>query len=1236
MFFGAKKVWLLFLLLPKFKRIVFMRKNILRFNGLLLVCLLSAFTAFAQKSLVYDDADQVFKSGVELFQKQKYGSAQNKFEKVIRQYEGEYSVLKAEAKYYSAICAIELFNKDAEYLMNRFLNDHPESPKVKHAYFQMGRYQFRKKKYKKVIEELEKVDVYDLDNTELAEYYFKLGYSCFVEEKFEKSSKAFYEIKDVDNKYNAPALYYYAHIAYLNENNETALQNFQKLSKNEIFAPIVPYYITQIYFRQDRYDKVIDYAPALLESATTKRAPEIARVIGESYYRTFKYREAIPFLERYREEAGSYDRADIYELGYAYYRVNDYIKAGDNFKYVANAKDSLAQNAYYHLGDCFLKLGDKREARLAFLEVSKYDFNPVLKEDALYNYAKLTYETSFSPFNDAIKAFNQYIGSYPDSERLDEVYSYLGKVFMTTKNYKDALTSLENIKKVTGNTEEIYQKVAFFRGVDLYKNQQFRNAIIHFDKSLKSSKYNKQYKAPSLYWKAESYYQLKKYDKSISNYKEFLLLHGAYDMPEYRTAHYNLGYAYFKKKQYSEASSWFRKYTKYLKGKESATLADAYNRIGDCFFVASKYDNAVGYYDQAIQINKLDADYALFQKGFSLGLIKNYNQKVIVLTQLVTDFPNSAYVDDALFETAKSYEMIEAYDMAINNFQTIIDDYPSSSYVKKAHLQQGLINYNLDKSEEALMAYKVLVDDFQGTTEAKDALAGIERVYVDINEIDTYLAYVKGLGDFAKISVSEEDSLTYISAEKVYMDGDCSRSKEQFKKYIQRFEKGSFLINAHYYKAGCNLKDNEKEQALRSYEHVVSQPANNFTEQAMLNAAQINYSLTNYNEALEKYIKLKDIADYKSNLLKAKLGVMRCNYLLENLEQANDAADEVLGVEKLSDYVKQESHYIKAKYYYSAKDLEQALEEFMQLSQKTKTKYGAEAKFSVAEIFYLQEQYDLAEKEILNFVEKNTPHQYWLGRSFVLYADVYLARDDAFQAKATLQSIIDNYGDKEDGIIELASQNLEKIIEAEKAEEEAVKEEDIELNFEGNTEGQYDELFEEETSEEADTVSILPIKELEEAGFKIDSIYRPDEEPQELPIETLDKVEVEEVTEPVDSVVIEEVIEEKVTEEETVAPVEAIKEAETEEVVAKPVDLVPVEKEEVKEAVVAQPIDTVAAEEVNEELTQPVDSALINDFLDAMPIDSILMEEKRKLDEMFKDDTEVEPDTIKSNDDTNL
>ena len=95
-------------------------------------------------------------------------------------------------------------------------------------------------------------------------------------------------------------------------------------------------------------------------------------------------------------------------------------------------------------------------------------------------------------------------------------------------------------------------------------------------------------------------------------------------------------------------------------------------------------------------------------------------------------------------------------------------------------------------------------------------------------------------------------------------------------------------------------------------------------------------------------------------------------------------------------------------------------EEYEKVATEVKSVEGAESKYRVAEIDYINKDYEQAEKEIFGFADMNTPHQYWMAKAFILLADVYLAREDDFQASATLQSIIDYYEKSDDGILDLA------------------------------------------------------------------------------------------------------------------------------------------------------------------------------------------------------------------------
>lgn len=997
----------------------------------------------AQKSLIYKLPDQDFKTAMELYEKQKYAVAQHFFQKVI----DKTSTARADAEYYAALCALELFNPDAEYLLTQFINKNPENYKANEAYFYMAHHQYNNKKFSRAIEYFEKVDAGRLTPDQLAQYHFEAGYSYFMQENYDKARLHFFEIKDIDTKYTAPALYYYSHIAYIQKNYETALEGFLRLRDDETFAPIVPYYITQIYFLQKKYDKVTEYAPPLLDSVVEKRMGEMARMIGESYYRLGKYNESLPYLEKYAEKTASMTPEDRYQIGYAYYKANDLPNAIRYFEPISNGNTALTQNVLYHLADCYLRTDDKQKARLAFSSAANMDFNAEIKENSLFNYAVVTYELSLSPFNEAVKAFNEYLKLYPYSNRSDQAYNYLVLAYMSTKNYKAALESIDKIKKKDNTINRAYQRIAFFRGLELYNSLKFEDASDLFDKSLEFSNFDAVLAARASYWKGEAQYRIGNYKIAIEWYNKFMTSAGAASTEEFELTNYNIGYASFNLKDYDQALDYFRRYTGLMKDKKTKTVADSYNRIGDCYFMKASYWVAVENYEKAMALGVADADYSQFQKGFALGLVNRPEKKVAALNDLIKDYPKSAYVDDALFELGRAYVVLNSNDKAISSYKKLLNDYPKSSYAPKALLNLGLIYYNTNRNSDALASYQKVVEQYQGTPDSRNALNGLKTVYMDMNNVDGYFSYLESKGEKDNVRVSEQDSLTYTAAENVYMAGDCEKSSQQFAKYIEKFGNGNFLVNANFYLADCNLRNNKTDEALKGFEYVVSKPRNMFTEQALVNAAAIRYQKGEYAAALALYKQLEAEGEVKSNVLDARIGQMRCNFKLNDYPASVTSAKALLASEKLPDEVTREARFVLAKSYLETQDIPAATTELKFVSKDLKSAEGAECKYRLAKLYYDQDKRDLAEKEIFDFIKKNTPYQYWLGKSFILLSDIYLDKKDEFQATQTLQSLIDYYEIPDDGIKAEAKEKKDQITSKNADKNVKEKQQDLELNM---------------------------------------------------------------------------------------------------------------------------------------------------------------------------------------------
>ena len=452
---------------------------------LLPIFLLIQTSSWSQESAYYGDVQQKIDLAKELFTKEKYISSFREFEKIQKKLEPK-SEQYSEAEYFKSAAALKAGYTAGSKMMTSFTENYAESPYINQALYNLGEYQFERKQYYLALRTFQDIDRKDLGRDELIKLKYMNGYSNLMEDNLEIALRDFFDIKDANNLYSKPATYYWAHIMYLQGNYESALDGFTKLNNDPNYSRVIPLYVSHIYYKQEKYSEVVNYTTSVIEDVQDEDKVELSKIVGDSYFHLNQYDKAIPYLETYFNATDLKTREDNYILGVCYYHSSQFEKATLLLVNASKGNDELAQNAYYHLADCYIKTDDKEKAKLAFDAASKLDFDENIKEDALFNFAKLTYELSYSPFNETIKAFDNYISLYPNSERNAEAYRILTEVYMVTRNYKDAIESIDKIASKTPTILQAYQRVTFYRGLELFNNLAYNEAIRFFNISMEN------------------------------------------------------------------------------------------------------------------------------------------------------------------------------------------------------------------------------------------------------------------------------------------------------------------------------------------------------------------------------------------------------------------------------------------------------------------------------------------------------------------------------------------------------------------------------------------------------------------------------------------------------------------------------------------------------------------------------------------------------------------------------
>lgn len=998
-----------------------LKKIVMNRNRTILFFLILSFIAYrlpAQISFTANEINSDYIRGMEYFNNEKYPAAIKYFDTFLNYGSDQSLSERSDAEYYSSLASLKLFHPDGEYRMMRFIATHPEGARINDAWLELGDYFYQNKNYRKAITSYESVNRLELTSERLPQYYFRHGYSQFMKGDRKKALLMFSEIKDIDTEYTSPALYYFSHIAYEQKMYQTALEGFLRLKSDETFGGVVPFYIAQILYLQKDYDGILNIAPDLLKSAGKERAVELYRFIGDAWFNKGNYKDAIGYLEKYSTGAKASGREDRYQLGYCYYKNGELDKAIKIFLEIDAKSDILSQNIWYLLGDSYIQKGDKVRAQFAFGQASQLNYDKKLKEESLFNYAKLTFETSNSPFGEAILAFQEYIDLYPGSDKIEEVYDYLVATYMEMKNYKAALNSLDKIRNKDSRLEEAYQRVAFFRGLELFKNMEIEASIDMFDKSLKYEKYNRTIRARTIYWKGEAYYRLGQYTDAIAAYEEFMGIPGSMLLTEYVLVRYNLGYALYNIKDYNRALNHFKTFDSNVNTVSPQIQADAKNRIADCYFITTNYPLAINYYDKVIEYGKVDADYAMSQKGFALGLTNDQPGKAAVLTSLITTFPSSSYVPGAIFERGRANISMKEIKRGETDFNLVINGYPKSPYVPRAIVQLGLLYFDTGDNPAAVNQFKKVIENYKSTPEARSAMTGLRNTYVEMNDVEAYFAYIRTLDGYGDVNLAEKDSLLYGSGEKLYMASNCDRASEIFRNYLNEFQNGSFRINAQFYLAECADRKGNKDEALKYYLEVAKVPNNDFIAQSLAAASAILYDKEDFLNSLRYYEELENVSGTPEFKVIALKGQLRSASQGGDARKTIGVAAKISAAENIPEELSRESVYMSGKAYYSLNSYDEALREFRKISREVTSAEGAEAKYRVAEILNRKGQTAEAEKVIDEFIDQNTPHQFWMARIFLLLADISIKKGDTIQARATLKGLNDNYPVDTDGIMD--------------------------------------------------------------------------------------------------------------------------------------------------------------------------------------------------------------------------
>jgi TolA-binding protein len=993
---------------------------------------LLTITGFAQQQLSQTKAEQLFLKGTELVVHENFGAARKIFSDFLAN-ASPTDPRRGEAEYYVALSALNLNHTDGEKLIDQYIAHFPSSPKAATAYYDLANFFYAEKKYSKAIQYFKKVEFPALTQSQQSEAHFNWGYSHFNLKELDEALPQFNFVKNQSNAFSPAANYYAGFVEYSKGLYADALTDLKKAESNPSYSAIVPYLIANVYYKQERYDDLLAYATSVQNRNGLQNAADIAMLAAEAYYFKHDYQKAADAYEQFlADNEGRAAAGVLFRAGYSNYQLNKPDKALSYLSKAAASKDSISYYASYYLGIVYLKRGEKPLAQNAFDYARKIPKDKKLAEEASFQYGKVTYDAGRPEV--AISEFEKFLSTYPGSAHSNEVKELLGQAYVNGNNFHKAIEYIEALPSKNPQVQQAYQKATYLMGAELFNKNSYQEAVSYFQKSLQYPR-DVQYVALASFWAGESYSIGHKPEAAIPHYQKVISLGSQAEADLVRKARYGLGYAYYSLEDYDLALTNFRDFVK-ASNRGTRNYADGLIRLADCYYVSKQYNDALSTYTMARNIGSPDNDYILLQSGVINGINRNYGEARNLFTSLIANYPTSPYRDEALFQRAQ-FEIEQGNNQAaIDGLSQLIREGSHSKFLPYAYMRRAVSYYNLKQYDKTISDYSAVITQFPNHPVAQDALLPLQDALTLAgrgNEFQQYLTRFKQTNPENKgLEVIE-----FEAAKNAFFDQKYPNALLSLNNFIQAYPGSPRLQEARYYIAESYYRMKDLAKAMPVYQALADDKNFSMGSRVVGRIGEIQFTQKNYEAAIRSFHRLERLATNKSEQFNAWQGLMRSFNLLARYDSSDVYANIILDRGAVNAGAQNEASLILGKNAFARGDFETAQDEFLTTLNTARDEYGAEAKYMLAQVFYLQKQYKKSYETLLGLTEDFAAYDLWVGKAYLLMADNFLAMDQVFQARATLQSLVDNFPLQ--GVKDQARAKLKDIDKAEADKQKALE-----------------------------------------------------------------------------------------------------------------------------------------------------------------------------------------------------
>lgn len=954
----------------------------------------SYFGSYGQNTIAETADDVLFRDALNLYDKNQFTGAYRKFTRYINRSETKNRAV--EAQFYAALCALRLENPDGITKLSNLTLEHPTHPQSRQAYYQLGDYYYNKGNYTKTIDFLEKVSITNVVTDEDIKASFQLAYAYFSKKAYQKALPILNLIKGGNHEFAEMASYYAGYIAFKQGDTETALKDLEVASRGRAFKSESNILKATIFYQQKRYDDVLFFVQEL-ESQGEPVPEELSLLAGECYFDKNDYENSVRYMEPYlRVHPKLTDRGINYRLGYSYFKTNQREKAVDFLSVAADGADTLAQVAGYHLGISYVSIDKKQLAIAAFDKCRHLSYEPQMQEKGAYYYVKVNFD--LEDFSKTISGAEFYSDQFPQGEHLQEIYSFSTEAYTNTGDYTKALQGIRKINPKSDRIKTAYQRIAYNKAVQNYGDLEFKAAAVMLKEALRYPM-DDTFTNLSYYWLGEIYSFANRYDTALLFYQRVQR-----PSQEYDKALYGIGYAYYNSQRYAEATPFLKQYIQESRDNNRDKKLDALVRLADCYYVAKNYENALNVYDAALQNENSLSDYINYQKGVTYKAYGRLNDANASFDKVIYNYPDSKQRDNALFEKAQIYFEGGRREASVEWYSKLIEEHPESNFLLYAYGRRALAYTMMGEEENAVADYKKILDTDPKHKMAESAIQSLQEINAKgfaVVGLPTYLRIFREANPKSEATLAQE----FETAKIPFNEGRYEQAIISLKRFILRADKTRFADDAYYLLGYCYEIINETQLAIESYKYVEG----SFKARAIRNLANLQFEQENFNEAINYYLELPNLTEKKRYLDAAKDGLMRSYFGIKDYEAVEIYARKILS-EGLLKYKTGAELYI-GKVYLAKQQYGEAIAQLERTTVLAQDENGAEAQYNIGIALREQGLFEESTTALIDVRKKYEGYLNWIYEAYLKIAENYISLENKFQAKATLNSIIENSND---------------------------------------------------------------------------------------------------------------------------------------------------------------------------------------------------------------------------------